>query len=187
MIIALAGRRIDSPEIDIPVFPDASIDRVRARIHGLLQAQYPRMLVSSAACGADLVAQEAAGALAIRSRIILPFERNQFRKSSVVDRPGNWGPLFDRVIAEAESRQDLISLNLELESDSSYLQANQAILDDARSQAAVHGDELIAVLVWNCKSRGAGDITNAFGNTARSLGFKVLEWPGPPRKAAHRL
>ena len=48
------------------------------------------VLVCSAACGADLIALQAAGRVSLRRRIVLPFEPSRFRDSSVVDRPGDW-------------------------------------------------------------------------------------------------
>jgi hypothetical protein len=65
--------------------------------------------VRSAAYGADLVALEEAGKLGIRRRVVLPFAKERFAKH-VVDRPGNWGEVYDHVIADVETRGDLIVL-----------------------------------------------------------------------------
>jgi hypothetical protein len=45
-----------------------------------------------------------------RRRVILPFERRRFRETSVTDRPGDWGPLYDQVIG---SGGDLVILRNE--------------------------------------------------------------------------
>ena len=51
-------------------------------------------VVSSAACGGDLLALEAASSARIPTRIVLPFAADKFRKTSVIDRPdpAYWGP-----------------------------------------------------------------------------------------------
>src|SRR5438552_4042532 len=94
IIVALAGRRIDAEGAPAR-FPLDQAPRVRERLDALLLELRPAALVCSAACGADLLALEAAAALNIPARIVLPFEPGRFRTSSVVDRPGDWGPRFD--------------------------------------------------------------------------------------------
>ena len=102
-VMALAGRRIDAPETDPPRFPLKNVPMVRERLAALLAAEHAEALVCSAACGADLIALEEAERLGLRRRIVLPFPAKRFRETSVTDRPGEWGPLFDRLIASAEA------------------------------------------------------------------------------------
>src|SRR5271170_2100881 len=65
MIVALAGRRVDTKEQDPPRFPSAaeSVELVWRRIRENLLALQPSDLVSSAACGVDLLGLGAAGEL----------------------------------------------------------------------------------------------------------------------------
>ncbi len=74
MIVALAGRRIDAEAAQTASFPLANVARVRQELHDLLVKLKPLALVSSAACGADLLALDEAGALGIRRRVVLPFD-----------------------------------------------------------------------------------------------------------------
>ena len=183
MVVALSGRRIDAPGTEPPVFPLAASDWVRTELRALFQARHAKTLVCSAACGADLIALEEAGALGMRRRIILPFALGTFRETSVVDRPGYWGPLFDQVIAEVHACADLVDLGIASEPDSSYRKAGEAILEEAAFLAARGAEEVLAVLVWNQVSRGEGDVTHAFGKAARDRGWCVLEvrtLPGEP-------
>ena len=60
MVIALVGRRIDPPDLTVPVFPFTAVKRVRERIHDLLRNSNTEAMVCSAACGADLIALDAA-------------------------------------------------------------------------------------------------------------------------------
>ena len=101
MIVALAGRRVDPKDQDPRRFSSTpeSVELVRRRIRDKLLNLQASVLVSSAACGADLLALAEAGELGLRRRIILPFDHNEFRSTSVTDRPGNWGPLYDAVLA----------------------------------------------------------------------------------------
>jgi hypothetical protein len=175
MIIALVGRRIDGPNAASPVFPDSSIPLVHDRIRDLLKEQNATAMVSSAACGADLIALKTAGELNLRRLVILPFAPERFRETSVVDRPGDWGSLFDQVIAEVKAKNDLVDLGLASEEDESYIVANRAIIEESLALAESTGEPIAAVLVWNGVSRGPGDVTNAFGDAARARGWKVLE------------
>src|SRR5947209_4010396 len=121
-IVALAGRRIDAPDAETPRFPLRSVGSVRDRLRQVLKDRVA--LVCSAACGADLLALEQASLLRIRRKVILPFAREDFRNTSVVDRPGDWGPLFDRLLAEVEKVGDLVVLPGKPDDDQAYANAN---------------------------------------------------------------
>jgi hypothetical protein len=175
MVVVLVGRRIDPPTAATPIFPLSNVPLVRERLAELFRREQVEVLVCSAACGADLVAHQVAGELSIRRRIVLPFAPDRFRASSVVDRPGDWGPLYDEVIADAQSRNDLIDLNLDEQNDESYVAANQALVDESYKLAMETHSPILAVLVWNGVSRGESDITSGFGDAARARNWAVLE------------
>src|ERR1017187_7580444 len=130
MIIALAGRRVDSSDAKECRFPLRNVELVRTRVRAALIEMGAEALVSSAACGADLIALSEAGRLGLRRRVILPFERKRFRETSVTDRPGEWGPLYDHVLNEVEAAGDLVILQ-DVPDDEAYSTANRAILDEA--------------------------------------------------------
>jgi hypothetical protein len=174
-VIALAGRRVDAADAPTSRFPPAHVPAVRERIRAELKRLSAGALVCSAACGADLVALDAAGELGIRRRVVLPFEASRFRKTSVVDRGEEWGPLFDRVMADLRARNDVVTLEVAGDEAASYAAANTMILDEARAVAAVAGDDVVAVLVWEGASRGKDDVTDAFGREARHRGVPVLQ------------
>src|ERR671936_863361 len=100
MIIALAGRRIDAASASPARFPGENIGMVAEALQRLFRTEGATAVVSSAACGADLIALREAGALKLRRRVVLPFAAASFRGSSVTDRPGEWGPLFDAIVQE---------------------------------------------------------------------------------------
>jgi hypothetical protein len=181
MIIALAGRRIDALSATTARFPLERCAAVRERISAVLLEQQATALASSAACGADLLALDVAGQLGLRRRIILPFEPARFRASSVIDRPGEWGSLFDQIIREVKEVGDLVVLHEEQEDEAIFLRANRVILDEAQKlvpqvppeRASSH--PLHAVIVWEGKPRGEGDITADFANEAHARSIPVTE------------
>jgi predicted acylesterase/phospholipase RssA len=173
-IVALAGRRIDASDIDQPRFPIEAVPTVRRRLAQLLGDERAISLVCSAACGADLVALEEAECLGVRRRIVLPFPPERFRETSVIDRPGNWGPLFDRLIAAAAAAGDLVVLSDQACGDeAAYVAANEAIIREAQVLArdgAAH--RLVAALVWEGAARSGSDATAGFRELAIKAGFQ---------------
>ncbi len=175
MIIALAGRRVDGEKTEQPAFPAKNVGAVRQRVKKLLRSAGATALVSSAACGADLVALEAAGALAIRRRVVLPSEPAVFLKTSVADRPGNWPEIYARTIKEVSAQGDLVVAHGLGEGDAAYEAANERILEEALLLAGPSGPAgVLAVLVWNGPRKGP-DITASFGNAARRRKIKIVE------------
>jgi hypothetical protein len=174
-VAALAGRRIDATDATMPRFPLANADVVRGRLEALLRARGTEILACSAACGADLIALDVAGALGLRRRVVLPFAPERFRESSVTDRPGDWGPLFDRIIGEVQARGDVVMLGLDVGDDATYAAANDAILNEAERLAGDDPGDVVAVIVWEGASRGEGDLTEAFATSAGGRGHVVDE------------
>ena len=185
-VVALAGRRIDPPDARTARFPLANVPVVRERLAALFAEIQPRALVCSAACGADLLALEVGRTLGLRCRIVLPFDPQRFRASSVTDRPGNWGPVFDRMIAAVAAAGDLVVLDTADDGEQSYAEANEAILSEA--QALAEGRDLarsrapgsrpravLAVLAWDGHSRGDDDLTAIFAAAARRRGITLRE------------
>ena len=174
MIIALAGRRIDAADAKQPRFPLHSVPIVRERLRHMFNNLGAIALVCSAACGADLIALSQAGALGLRRRVVLPFDRQSFRETSVNDRPGEWGPLYDRIIDEVVAAGDLVTMHYTSEEEA-YAATNRAILDEAISLAKHYSQPATAALVWDGISRGDHDITEAFGVEARKRGLPLVE------------
>lgn len=128
-----------------------------------------KRLICSAACGADILALEEAEKLAIPATLVLPFATHIFREISVTDRPGNWGERFDRLVATARYRSDLIVLGLDLIDDSAFVLANDRIIQLANSMPF---NRRLAFVVWEGKSHAHNDATADFLNKAIALGFE---------------
>lgn len=174
-VAALAGRRIDAADAAAPRFPLGNADLVGGRLQAVLVAEGSDTLVCSAACGADLIALDVAGRLGLRRRVVLPFAPARFRTTSVTDRPGDWGTLFDRIVGELQAKGDVVVLGLDEGDDATYAAANDAILNEAEGLAAEHRSDVVAVILWEGDSRGEGDLTEAFATSARARGHPVRE------------
>lgn len=172
MIIALAGRRVDTEGATVPRFPSANVETVRQRIRQALLDHPATALVASAACGADLLALDEAGKQGMRRHIILPFPRAEFRSGSVTDRPGDWGPLYDQICDDVEAHGDLVVLDAAGDPDAAYALATTRILDEAQQLAATQpgaggiGGGVTAIAVWDLVARGPDDLTVAFATQA---------------------
>ena len=173
MMIALAGRRVDAPGAETPRFPPTNVTAVQERLHRLLVEQQAQAVVCSAACGADLLALEAAGALGIRRRIVLPYAPDRFRAISVVDRPGDWGERFDRILDAVEATGDLVVLGYAEAEEAAYLATNRIILEQATLLAEQAQQAVGAAVVWEGACRGEDDVTAAFLQEAQRLGLTV--------------
>ena len=174
MVLAAAGRRIDADGASPPRFPLGNVARVAADVDALLRELRPAAVVCSAACGADLIVADRAVSLGIRTRIVLPFRAERFRTTSVADRPGAWDSSFDRLVDRAAASDDLLVLS-NPENDQGYKAANREILAQAQRLAIQTGDSaVVALVVWDGKSRGEDDLTADFLKEAHGRG-----WPTP--------
>lgn len=158
-------------------FAFKNVPAVHNALAALFRRECPLVVVASAACGADLLALDAADQLGSRIRIVLPFRPERFKESSVVDRPHPefWGPLFDDLIVRAESRGDLVVLDAN-DGSSAYAATNRAIIREAALLS--NGAPVLrrlAVIAWDGSSRGARDLTQQFASLAEEAGFTLAE------------
>jgi hypothetical protein len=152
MILALSGRRIDA----------------------LMVGRGVTWLVSSAACGADLIALSEAGKLGIRRKVVLPFDPAKFRESSVVDRPGEWGDLYDQITRELVATDEVVIVQAR-DGNDPFRATCQEILDEAADIGKQRHQEVGAVMVWDGNVRETPDYTSEFGEDARARGMKIFE------------
>jgi hypothetical protein len=175
-VVAFAGRRIDADGAKTARFPFANVCAVRMAIGASLERIAPSLLIASAACGADLIALEAAASRGIRMRIVLPFPPERFRATSVVDRPNPefWGRLYDGIIQGAEQRGDVIVLHLSENDAGVYSAANKAIIGMASASSAAPSTRRVALIAWDGTPREDEDTTRKFAELAERSGFSVL-------------
>ena len=175
-VVALAGRRIDLPEAQVPRFPLENVQEVGRRVCEALREMHAVALVCSAACGADLIALEQAKQLGLRRRVVLPFVPERFRETSVVDRPGDWGPLYDQQITATAAAGDLLVLDGASGGDAAYAAANEAIVHEAQALACTappdKAHRLVAILVWEGAPRPGSDATARLRDLTTRAGFE---------------
>ena len=177
MVVALAGRRIDAEDVASPRFPTENIEKIKEKLGLFFIEKKPDWLVSSGACGADLIALDVASELEINRKMILPFDAETFRSTSVVDRPGDWGMLFDKIYDELKKEDNVIDLGYNKDDDEVYEKANFDILNaaDHISKAASPGDKKIAIIIWEGKPKDSADTTDHFRQEAIKRGYEIRE------------
>jgi hypothetical protein len=176
-ILVAAGRRIDADPSETSRFPLQNVDIVRQRLRQIMLEHQPAGLVSSAACGADLLAQEVAADLGIRRWIVLPFAAACFRRTSVIDRPGNWGPIFDRLVGVLTAPGQVSDLRLDPAASDVYAATNLAILERALALTGGVISRVLAIVIWDGHARASSDYSAAFAEAARERGMRVLSVP----------
>lgn len=170
---ALAGRRIDASTSSVSRFPLQHVEVVSERLTQLFLREDVQALYCSAACGADLIALGVANRLQIRCTIVIPFDAVKFRETSVEDRPGNWGGLFDRIFADVLERGNIVQLGYDTTDEAAYAATTRRIISEA---AAEHGRHL-AIAVWDGNSWGPEDATADFIKVAVERGLEVIQVP----------
>lgn len=169
-VLVHAGRRIDAAGAQAPRFPPANVSKVRERISEVLRREMPSAVVSSASCGSDLLLLEVAKTMDIQRIVVLPAAAKEFRKSSVADRPGPWGEMFDHLVREV-----VVEIVKVPAGDAGYLETNLRLLDRAESLARRKKAAVSALVVWDGKLRGDDDVTGHFLAQAKLRRMAVLE------------
>lgn len=164
MIVAVAGRRIDASGAQPPRFPLEYLQRAERNIADALERLGATAVVSSAACGADLLALQVARERGLRRRIVLPYRPEWFLEDSVTDRPGSWEALYWSLIEEARASDDLVTLDFARGSDDAFRAASEMIVSEAQRLASEASPDdptaaLGGLIVWEGAPRGPDDIT----------------------------
>ncbi len=169
-VVVAAGRRVDAPDAAAVRFPAANVDAVRQKIGDFFGREKASALVCSGACGADLLALQVADQRHVKRYIVLGAEPAEFRKSSVADRPGTWGELFDE--AMKGSKVEVLKVP---DGQEGYLETNLKLLDRAQDVAKQLGTDVMALVIWDEKSRGADDVTDHFLQQAKLRKIPVTQ------------
>lgn len=179
MVAVLAGRRVDAADAPAERFPMQNVEKVKEKLRLFFIANSIDYLVCSAACGADLIALDIAGQLNISRKMVLPFDAETFRSSSVTDRPGNWGKLFDTVYKELNAGPNVIILNYGKDDNDAYEKTNFDILNTADlifEKLKETGDrKKVAVIIWEGAPKDSNDTTDHFRKEAEKRGYTIEE------------
>lgn len=179
MVTVLAGRRVDAADASTARFPLENVDVVKEKLHRFFTDNKIDYLVCSGACGADLIALDVAGQLNIPRKMVLPFDAETFRSSSVTDRPGNWGELFDAVNNELRKKSNVVSLNYTEDDENVYEKTNFDILNTAdivfENLNETSDGKKVAIIIWEGAPKDSGDTTDHFRKEAINRGYMIEE------------
>lgn len=170
MILVHAGNRIDEKGRPHPRFPSERIYAVSERLSETLGLSRPRIVVSAAAAGADLLMLEAAQAHGISTLVALPLPVDEFRTQSVADQGDEWVVRYDQVLAYTDR---LVTTDLSGHDDW-YLVGNGFILDAAADVAEL-GEPIAAVVVT--PTDDTTSVSHDFATKAETRGWPVTIIP----------
>lgn len=102
-VVVFAGHLIDRPGRPLERFPAAAERAVREAIRDRLRPIHPAFGYASAACGGDLLFLECMADLDAETVVVLPYNREEFKKASVDLVPGaDWPGRFEHALARAK-------------------------------------------------------------------------------------
>jgi class 3 adenylate cyclase/tetratricopeptide (TPR) repeat protein len=148
-VVVFAGHLIDRPDRRTPRFPPDLEPAVRAAIDDRLRRIGPAIGYAAAACGADILFLESVAAASGETRVVLPYNREQFACDSVDIAPRTgWRARFDAALARAAGV--IVASEHRLGSGSASFEYGFRVLDGT---AAIRADELdtelVCLAVWD--------------------------------------
>ena len=100
-VLVFTGHMIDAPGRSEPRFPAGLVPAVDAAIRERLAGLHQPIVYASAACGADLIFVEAALDAGAEVNVVLPFDRDDFLRTSVAVGGAHWVDRFDSALGRA--------------------------------------------------------------------------------------
>ena len=146
------------------------------RLERFLDVLRPRVVVSAAAAGADLIVLEQALATeGVVVHVVLPFNASRFRETSVADRGPAWTDRYDRVLSalRTDDGDKLIEFS-EAPGDAGYRAGNRHLIDHAL-RIADHEDGVLALAVRPHPDAAAPSMTDDFATAARLRGVTTID------------
>jgi class 3 adenylate cyclase len=98
-VVAFAGHMIDMPQRATPRFPPVLVPVVRGALDRHLAELHQPIVFASAACGSDLLFIEAALAQGAEVNVVLPFDREDFLRTSVAIGGDEWVRRFEDALS----------------------------------------------------------------------------------------
>jgi class 3 adenylate cyclase/tetratricopeptide (TPR) repeat protein len=148
-VVIFAGHMIDQPGRRSERFPARCAEAVKAAIKVWLAEQHALIGFSSAACGSDILFQEALHESGGEAHVVLPYGQAAFVADSVDIIPGeNWSERFQQVLERATStitvsRQKMSAGGI------SYDYADRVVQGLASVRAQQLETDLLGLAVWN--------------------------------------
>jgi hypothetical protein len=118
---------------------------------------------------------EIAEEIDVRTHVVLPFDPARFRRSSVDDRPGDWGWRFDRAIDRAAKANTLVVMDLSVDDDLAYSVATHRLVSLASEISGGRDVVAISVAESDAQPRSAPDATAEFRRLSLERGFRLVD------------
>lgn len=166
MIVVYAGRR---PSED--GFPGAHETEVRERIAQLLAGLQPRLLVGSAAAGADLLTLESGLAAGAKAKVVLAGSRDAFCESSVADKGEAWERRYHQVLSHEDVAVESAGL-IEGDESASYRAVTERIWELAHGE--LEDEEGLLVVIISRPRESGTDHTEELAGLQELDGGVVL-------------
>lgn len=186
MLIVHAGNRIDAPGRATARFPASRVTAVAARVQQLFATLQPTRVISNAAAGADLIVLRTAQSMGIPVHVLMPIERGEFQRQSVIDSGADWVTEFNAVVANADAdpHSDVVPVDLDANGEW-YYDANLRLLELATRLAAEADDApLLAFTIRPMPTGVRPSVTDHFADLAEQAGVLVLTLDPRPDAAA---
>lgn len=155
LVAICVGHMIDKADRDRPRFPSHLADPVGKAITAWLKRKNALIGFSSAACGTDILFQEAMRSQGGECHVVLPFQEGEFVQQSVaVGGSGDWTKRFAQVVQRAT--KIVYSSPSKLRAEGAAFLYSSDILHGLAKQRAMELDtKLEALVVWDGQ-RGDG-------------------------------
>ena len=147
-VAVFSGHMIDAEGRSATRFPESIANSVKRTISEWLQKERVEIGFASAACGADLLFHEALQELGGESRIVLPYDAEQFQKDSVDFAGSDWVARFEKV--QKQATRIITASPQKMEQGSiSYEYANLMLHGLASVRATELQTDLLGLAVWD--------------------------------------
>jgi class 3 adenylate cyclase len=171
-VIAFTGHMIDKPERKTPRFPKEIEQEVMKEIVERIEKHKAGIGYSSSACGSDILFLEAMQARKAEINIILPFEIDDFYKTSVLFAGEDWKERLHDVLVRASSV--LFATEGKYSGDDLLFDyANNIIMGKTILRSELLETEPVLITVWDGKENKKSGGTSEFLKTWERKGLPV--------------
>ena len=181
VIIVYAGSQVDEPDREVPRLPGRAEAELMVRLRGLVQSLKPSLVIGALAAGADILFARAALAEGIPVQAVLPFGRDDFRRTSVESRGEPWTSHYDRILGNSKVKVIEDSQKVE-DSAETFMAHNLTILDSASSIAEATGERVWVITIRPTPTSDSPSVTDDIVSRAEDRGYLTIDLsPSPPK------